>query len=428
MRWCTAFVALGWVGLASGQAQEPLRLGTVYDSLDAHPMIEAARAGVRAGEARIGPAGRWPDPRVQFGLMGRELPGLGLQSPLGMTTLQVTQMIPLAGQPGLAARAAEARAAAARERVTEARWEVRSRAAMLFYDLYLAKEGLELAAASKRVLEQVAATATGLYAAGEGRQSDVLRAQVEVARMNEDIVRMQALSQSMAIQLNAMLRRPLNTAIGAVARPVLPDTLPPIDSLERGTLADRALLRAGRRELEASEAGVARARRDIWPDLEVGLQYGQRPMEDGGTDRMISLMFGASVPIHAGSRQKQMRLEALAMRDETAAELTELEAETRGRLGVLYAEFQRAAALSALYQASVIPQAEANAAAALSAYGQGSSALAELLEAQLAVIRYRSALVQWQAEQGKAVAELERLVAARLIDPNSAVPRTGRPQ
>jgi cobalt-zinc-cadmium efflux system outer membrane protein len=143
---------------------------------------------------------------------------------------------------------------------------------------------------------------------------------------------------------------------------------------------------------------------------------------------MISLMVGASLPIHPSSRQKQMRLEALAMRDGASAELAALKAESRGRLGELYAEFGRATALITLYRQSVIPLAEANASSALAAYREGSSDFADLLDAQMAINRYQSSLIQWQVDQGKALAELEMLIAAPLLDPNSSVPRPGRPQ
>ena len=84
--------------------------------------------------------------------------------------------------------------------------------------------------------------------------------------------------------------------------PAFPATIPALDSLERLALASRPMLQAGEREVEASEASEQLARREIWPDLTIGLQYGQRS-GDMGAERMGSLMIGASVPVFARSRQ-----------------------------------------------------------------------------------------------------------------------------
>ena len=89
-----------------------------------------------AAGGRIKPASTLPDPQVQFGLMNRELPGLGLQNPMGVTQVQVMQMVPLAGQLGIAGRAAEAQAGAAVARTADLWWELRARTAMTFYELY----------------------------------------------------------------------------------------------------------------------------------------------------------------------------------------------------------------------------------------------------------------------------------------------------
>ena len=85
-------------------AQQPpivVTLGAVYRAVDsASPAIRSAYASVRAAESRVPGASRLPDPTVQLQLMNRNLPGLGLNDPLGMNQLQITQMVPLAALAG----------------------------------------------------------------------------------------------------------------------------------------------------------------------------------------------------------------------------------------------------------------------------------------------------------------------------------------
>ena len=405
---------------ARGQTEAPrLTLGRVYQVLEARsPRLEAARALAVAAEARVSPVARLPDPQFQFGLMNRNLPSLGLQDPLGMNTIQLMQMVPIAGKLGLAGREAQAQADATRERAADLGWEVRARAAMAFYDLYQTDQSLAVALATQRLLRDIAKTAENMYAVGQGRQADVLRAQVELARMTEDITRMRAMRESMAARLNALLNRPANTEVPAPGLPVFPADLPVRDSLEQLALANRPMLKAGAHDVRAAEAAARRARREIWPDLQLGVQYGQRPMA-AGTDRMVSLMVGFTLPIFAGSRQLKMREETQAMKLMATADLEAMRADTRGRLGELYADVQRARNLTTLYRNTIIPQSEATVASALSTYRLGGVDFMTLLDDQMTVNRYRQDLFQLEADQGKALAELEMLIGGELLDPNT---------
>ena len=170
----------------------PLRLGQIYRAVEAaNPRIAAAGALARAADARIAPARRPPDPQLQFGLMNRSLPGFGLADPLGMNQVQLMQMVPFPGKLRMAGQAASARAEAARARALDVSWDARARTAMAFYELYQMDRSLQVAEETLRILQDLAVTARTMYGVGEGRQPDVLRAQVEIARMSEDIIRMQ---------------------------------------------------------------------------------------------------------------------------------------------------------------------------------------------------------------------------------------------
>lgn len=403
----------------------PLRLADVYRELEVRsPRVQAARAAAQAAEARIGPARRPPDPQVQFGLMNRDLPGFGLNDPLGMNQVQVTQMVPIAGKLGLAARAARAQAAAAGFRATDALWEQRARAAGLFYDLYQTDRSLDLARETRQLIRQLADIAAAMYRVGEARQPDLLRAQVEVSRMTEEIVRMQAMREGQAAQLDALLDRPATDSVPTPELPAMPVGLPPVDSLVALALLQRPELHAGEQDVAAAAAAEQRARREIWPDLEVGVVYGQRGMPEGGTDRMMSFMLGFSVPIWAGSRQRQMRQEAAAMRRMAEADLGAMQAETRAQVVELAAAIGRSDRLSRLYRGTVLPQAQATVASALAAYRVGQVDFMTVLDNQMAVNRYRTELISLDADGGRALAELEMLLGAPLTAAGSpdAVP------
>ncbi len=394
-------------------------LGELYTQVQrVNPRAAAARSFAQAAQARVPGATRPPDPQVQLGFMNYMVPSLAPMPTLGMRQVQVMQMLPLGGKLAMAGRVAGAQASAAGERAQEVTWELRSDIAMSFYDLYATDRRLGVMRGTVRLLQDIEKTAASMYRVGDGRQTDVLRAQVEIARMVEDTVRMQSMRQTMVARLNALLDRPTDVAVGVPALPQFPESIPSrewLDSLAHGS---RPMIRAGLEEVRAAEAAEQLARKEIWPDLQVGAQYAQRGGEMGGTERMGSLMVGASIPIFARDRQYRMREETNAMKQMAQAEVAMMRADTRGKMGEAYANLVRARNLAQLYRSTVLPQAEATVASALAAYRVGGVDFMTLLDDQMTVNKYRQELFALDADQGKAWADLEMLASRALFDSN----------
>jgi outer membrane protein TolC len=415
---CGALIAADGVGAQQPASPDRLRLGELYAEVArANPRIAAASALASAARARVPGTRRPPDPQLQLGFMNYTLPGLAPMPTLGMSQLQLMQMLPLGGKLASAGRAADAQASATDERARDVAWETRSAAAMAFYDLYAVDGQLDVARETLRLQQDIERTAQSMYRVGDGRQADVLRAQVEIARMAEDTLRMGTMRATMVAKLNALLDRGAEVAIGRATLPRFPDTLPPRTALDSLASAERPMIRAGVEDVRAAEAAQRGAHKEIWPDLQVGVQYAQRGGEMG-TERMGSLMLGASIPVFARDRQLRMREEAAAMTRMAQADLAAMRAETRGKIGEAYASLERARSLAKLYRTTVLPQAEATVASALSAYRVGTVDFMTLLDDRMTVNRYHQELYTLDADQGKAWAELEMLVGRALFDPD----------
>jgi len=417
------FGVLALAAPASSLRAQDLVLGDLYrDVTHASPRAEAARAMARAARARVAQAKLPPDPALQFGVMNYALPGLRPMDALGMTQLQLMQMLPVAGKLQLAGRVADAQASAAAMRATNVDWELRSEAARSFYELYATERALVIARQALRTLQNISATAQSMYRVGEGRQADVLRAQVEIARMVEDTIRMRAERTAMTARLNGLLYRAPETELASPVLPRFPSSVPPLDSLERLAPDSRPLVRAAADEVEAARSSERLARREIWPDLQLGAQYGRQTSQGG--ERMGSVMIGATLPIFARSRQLRMREEVAAMRQAASGYLAAMIVETRTMLTVAYADLGQARRLTALYRTTVLPQANAVVGSALAAYRVGSVDFMTLLDNQMAAYRYGRELATLEADEGKAWAELERLTGRELLDPSSTIHMT----
>jgi outer membrane protein, heavy metal efflux system len=400
-------------GVAAQQASLTLR--EAYElARDRNPVLRARAAAVDAVATRERSAVLPPDPQVQLGVMNASLPGLDTDMPGAMApSVQAMQMIPAPGKLRVAGEIARQNSAIVRSDGDEAWWAVRAGVAMTFFEIYQADRQISVMQETLELLRQFEQVATTMYSVGQGRQSDVLRAGVEVARMRADLARMEAMRSAAAARLNSTLDRPVDTPIPAVVYTALPAELPSADVLRGWAEESRPLLERGRAGVEQARSRQALARRELWPDLTLGVQYGQRASEMG-TERMGSVMLGFSLPVFAAQRQLQMRREAAAMERMAEAELSAARAEVSADAAGLLADLDRVRALVVLYRTEVLPQAEANVTSSFASYRVGRVDFMTLIDAQMTVNEYRQELYTLFAEYGRLIAELEMIVGREM--------------
>lgn len=394
---------------------DPLTLAEVYALVEANnPMLAAARSRTEAVRSLEPSSKLPPDPQLRLGVMNASLPGLETDMPTSMApSIEVMQMVPFPGKLGRSGEIARAETAIAAADAAETAWMLRARAAMPFYDIYRADRQLETMRATLRLLEDFERVARAMYASGEGRQADVLRASVEVARMSADIERMLAMRATAVARLNGLLNRPADTHVPAVRHPAAAQQIPDAAVLREWARGSRALLQRSSWAVEQAQARVSLARRELWPDLTLGLQYGQREAAMG-TERMGSLMVGLSVPIFARQRQLKMRDEAAAMERMAEAELADARAGVDARIGELLAELERTRTLTELYRSEVLPQARATVQSAFSSYRVGAVDFMTLIDAQMALNAYEQDMHDFEADYGRVLAELEMTIGREL--------------
>lgn len=383
-----------------------------------NPRLHAMSAAAEAATERAPEASTLPDPMLQLGVMNFGIPDFNTDMPMSMApSVQLMQAVPFPGKLGMAGEIAELGSQMAHARADETWWEIRGRASDLFYELYSLDRRLEVMRETLRLLQDFQQVAKAMYGSGTGRQADVLRADVEVARMDGEIRRMEAMRVTTVARLNAVLDQPASTPLPSPRLGELPASVPEAEVLEGWAHESRPALAGARLGVDQARTRTELAGRDIWPNFTVGLSYGQRD-RGFGTERMGSAMIGFTLPIHAGSRQYARRDEAAAMERVADAELVAREAEVDARIGELLAQLERDRTLSRLYRDEVLPEARVNVESALSAYRVGAVDFMTLVDAQMSVNRYEGELYALLADYGKTIAALESAIGRTL-------PRTG---
>jgi outer membrane protein TolC len=371
----------------------------------ANPSLAAARLMADAAAERVGPAGALPDPELTLGLVNRPLYGFGVTEPMTMNVVGVSQVVPWPARLGAQRERARRLAAAGSFDADETEATLVRRVEAAHHDLAFVDRSLSVMERTSGLLRQFEEVARVRYAVGDGLQQDVLRAQVAVGQMTQEIVAMQAERRATAARLNTLLGRDATVPIAALSFVTPHADLPDMDSLLALAVRQRPALAAADERVRAAAAAERAARAELLPDLMLSVSYGQRPRFDD----MVSLMVGISLPLWAGSRALPMRRETAAIRAGAEADALALRNETYAELTELHAAAVRAHALMELYDDDILPQARAAVASALAAYRVGRVEFATLLENEMAVNTYEIARLRFDVHYHHALAGIEAL-------------------
>jgi outer membrane protein TolC len=400
----SALAALGLLATAGiTAAEEPLLHvePLVQEAIARNPKILAARERHSALKEKIPQAGALDDPMLGFGVVN--LPNNFDFNEEEMTAkeLSVTQKFPFPGKRGLSEEAAAKEADAGAAEAEEAANQVAKEVKTAYYDLSHVYRTLEVTQRNKSLLEELAKITRTRYSLGQAIQEDVIRNQVEISKMVDDLIMLDQKKRALTARLNYLLNRPPNSPLG---RPAEVDYQPvafSIEELQQQAAANNPMLRALKKDIAARGTGVELARRDYFPDVNIKFAYGQRE------DRldMLTGMIEMNLPIFYKSKQERKVAEAYADVRSSQARFDGAQNEIFYMIADMGSMAQRLERKIELYRTGIIPQSRLQIDTALSAYMVNKADFMTLLDSRMRLYRY-------ELDYHDAVTEYEKSLAA----------------
>lgn len=290
-------------------------------------------------------------------------------------SVMLQQDFPLSGLLGRRRAAAEAGARRARAAVETTALDVEFEAVdALLMTAERRRVGAVFAQQAELARELVRAGAAR-YAAGQGVQSDVLRAEVEVARAETQVAANAQTTHGAEAMLRATLALPATVDVPEVALASSRE-VPPVGALVATALAARPELAAMRAEQvrARAEVGVMEAMR--WPMAFV--RFGSAStMQDGPG---VMAMFGFTIPVRR-ARLNAGVSEANAMAQMTDAELSAMRTMIEGEVRARHADAAAAAVTLEAIRGRVLPLARQTFDATLASYAAGRVPVVSVVEA-----------------------------------------------
>lgn len=349
-------------------------------ALSRNPSIHRAIRNVQALGYRVPQVTSLEDPMLTI------LPPTGdmVETAAGMMDagLGISQKLPFPGRLTLRGRVAEQEVLMALAALADARIRTASDVARAYYDYYLADVSIDITHASEDLLARVREVASARYRAGTASQQDVLRAEVELYALTNELLTLEQRRATARARLNALLDRPVDADLPSPAS----FELERVDwmlaaAMDRAVESNPQLARL-REQIRRDLESVRLAKLAYFPDLKVGFSYafigsGLSPVATG--DDNWSLPLGLNLPIW----WQRIRAGVLEANARTLSSVEELE-ETRNtvffglqdtliRIDTQYRQ-------AVLFRDLIVPRARQTVEVSTAAYQSGELEFTALIE------------------------------------------------
>ena len=384
----------------------------VREALERNPEIQAARLAADAKRARIRQAGAWPDPKLSVSYGGNVFPPFTIMpgDPSSNRQIMAEQEVPYPGKTRLRSRVAAKEADAESFVADSVARRVTSEIKQTYFELHFTDQSLSTLRQSRELLERFEKVAEIRYSVGKAAQQDVLRAQVELSKINERATMLEQSRRALTAQLNSLRDRAADAPIGSPAE-LRPSTLPSsIDDLLSAAQSSFPDLKRQRTMVDGNRLAFDLAKRDVRPDFSVGYAYMQRH----GLPDMYGITLSTSLPVFRRSKQDMAITEAAAnLESSRRMEANELRV-LRYRVEQEYFEVQAAEKLLKLYSQAVVPQSRLALDSSVASYETGATDFLTVLTNLSTVLDYQLNYQQQLVNHEKALARLEELTGLNL--------------
>ncbi len=382
----------------------------ITEALANNPEILAAQREHDAARQRIAPAAALDDPMLEAGVINLPLASSPFnRDDMTMKMIGLSQRLPFPGKRDLRRDVAAQDAQSVEYGYQETINRILRAIKIAYFDLGLVRATIQLTEKNRSVLEDFLHIAEDHYALGMGSQTDVLKAQTQISRMRDELLKLGREAPAIEADLIRALGRHDTGGIPDITLSQWPET-----PLNRESLHETALIQ--RPQLKALQSIIARtaketdlARKDYYPDLDVRLSYGQRSSMLDGASRpdMVGFTVAINLPVWRDSKLAPRIAESLALRDQAIYLYQSQRNEIAAGLRQQTAAAEQNLKSIRLYQTAILPQALLTVESALAAYRVNRVDFLTLLDSQMTVFEYEISLVTAIANYNKARAEID---------------------
>ena len=354
--------------------------------------------------------GQLPDPTMRVGIATFPIQSGGFSTE-GMTQAQlgVRQVFPGGETRELTTEKFRSLAEEMTHKADGRGRDVLTSVRMAWLETHYWREAHQVAINSRPFFDDLVTISRSLYSVGRKSQQDVLRAELELNRLDDRIIDMS--------EKHSRARASLSEWVGdRSVRPVaatLPEwiAVPPLEVLQSNLQGHPALMAAGA-GIRARLTGVELARQQYKPDWAMELGYGYREGSLANGDPrsdFVSLSVTFDLPFFRSKRQDRSLRAALSERRAANQSREELLRRLTSQLASEYVRWQDLGRRLDLHERLILSVSQDNAKAALAAYQSEAGDFADVMRGYVDDLDTRLDYIRLKVERAQSFAMLANL-------------------
>ncbi|MBN1795112.1 MAG: TolC family protein [Sedimentisphaerales bacterium] len=380
-----------------------------------NPEVESYFQGWKAALEQVPQAKALDDPKFTYSYFVEEV-----ETRVGPQRQKfgIMQVFPWFGEIEARGDAATAKANAAGQRYETAKLKLFQQVKDAYYEFAYLATAIDIAKENLELLKHFEEVARTKYRASTATHPDIIRAQMELARLEDILKSLEKLKEPTVARLNSILNRKSDTELP------WPSKEQPIEiELNRKVIIEQLItanpeLAELNWEVEAAKAEVELAKKKFYPDIGVGVDWIQTDsamstgVRDSGKDPVV-LMFSMNIPLwhdsyKAAERQAQANVSKYQRQKIDKQNKTIFQA-----LQVIY-DIEDSKRKMDLYGNVLVSKSEELVQSSESAYRAGTIDFLSLIDAQRMLLKYQLNYHRALTDNQQNIAKLEALTGQQI--------------
>jgi len=383
-------------------------------ALSGHPKIQAARQRVGAANNVIPQVTALPDPRFNNTFWPSQDQSLQTAGGRMAHQMSLQQGVPWPEKLRTKGAIASQEVQIAQAEVDRIEREITEAVRLSYFEVWYATRAIAIVKETRNLVDDLTQVAEARYKSG-GTQQDVLRAQLEADRLDDQLVTLTKHREVAQADLAALVQQPVSLMPEASEELGLTNIPEQLDTLLGLAEQCSPELRAIAWEIQRDRQKQKLACLQKYPDLNLGLNYGIvsdnsnaiSPVADGHDN--ISFTVGVTLPIWRDKINSGINEAA----HRTSSSMQRLQAERDvlyGKLRRLMAQADALAEQRNIYEDRIIPRTEDTLKLSIADYRGKRTDFYSLIETYRELLMYETQIARIDANLAGTVAQIERTI------------------
>ncbi len=381
-------------------------------ALERNPKIKAAEKEVEAYAYRIPQEKSLPDPMIglSFKNMGFDKITIG-EEPMSGIGLSFSQTLPFPGKLRLKGEIAEKEYERKKAIFHSVELSVIKEVKVAYFELFLVQKSIEVLIRQKALLEKALSLTETKYAVGTGVQSEILKAQVEISKIEEMLIPMNEMIKSIKARINLLLYFPPDKPLGIPKDMEVYGLEVSLEELQKLASENSPLVKEADLMIRESSKMIEMSKKEFYPDIKV----------EGGWDfkghlrDMYEVMVGVEIPLYYKTKQAKRLEESLALMESSRNTLATMKNDVSLMIVENYIKAKTSENLIKLYRKKIIPQASLAVESSLANYQVNKIDFLALLTDITTLFSYEMVYYKELSQLWSSIAQIEEFSAKEIV-------------